>query len=206
VLQENRVRRVGGREEIPVNVRVIAATSRDLEALVAAGSFRADLYYRLNVIPLYLPPLRERPGDIPVLGRHFVGQLNARLGTSVSGVGAAALERLQTHGWPGNVRELANVLERAINLAQTGELVPEHIVFSPQCTLSGFRPGAPAQEPVLPDTGHTASLTEAAATAEAQVLAAALARHGSARAAARALGVSHTTVLKKMRKYGITGR
>lgn len=209
VLQENRVRRLGGREEIPVNVRVIAATSRDLESLIAAGGFRADLYYRLNVIPLYLPPLRERPADIPILCSHFIAQLTRRTGLPVSGIGAAAIERLQAHAWPGNVRELANVLERAINLAQSGEIGPEHIVLGPR--QSPLTPAgnvgqvASPRDVVAPPDGD-GSLAAATAAAEAQVLAAALTRCGSARAAAKALGVSHTTVLKKMRKYGLKGR
>jgi transcriptional regulator of aroF, aroG, tyrA and aromatic amino acid transport len=196
VLQENRVRRVGGNEEMPINVRVIAATSRDLEQLVATGDFRADLYYRLNVIPLYLPPLRERPSDIAVLARHFIDQLNPRLGTSISGLGHEAIDRLLAHPWPGNVRELANVIERGMNLAQNGELGAANIVFGRPVALL-------AQTAPTIATDGVGTLDAAAAAAEREVLARALAEHGSARKAAQALGVSHTTVLKKMRRYGL---
>ncbi|NBC18424.1 MAG: sigma-54-dependent Fis family transcriptional regulator, partial [Bacteroidetes bacterium] len=116
VLQEGSFTRLGGSETMHVEVRVIAATNRDLEEAVTDGAFREDLYYRLNVFPIRLPPLRERPGDIPLLVRHLVQKHSARLGKDVEVIPQQAMEQLQTYGWPGNVRELENVIERALIL------------------------------------------------------------------------------------------
>ena len=117
VLQEREFERVGGTRTIASEARVIAATNRDLAALVAAGRFRADLYYRLNVFPLQLPALRERRDDIPLLARHFLGKLARRLGRPLAGFTAESERRLCDHDWPGNVRELENVVERAAILS-----------------------------------------------------------------------------------------
>lgn len=129
VLQEGEVRPVGSNEARRVDVRVVAATHRDLPAEVASGSFRADLYYRLNVIAVSLPPLRERAADIPALVQHFNEKISARLGRDVCSVEQSALEALLGYGWPGNVRELENAMERAVVLANgrpiTVELLPD---------------------------------------------------------------------------------
>jgi two-component system response regulator HupR/HoxA len=128
VLQEGELRRVGGGATRRVDVRVIAATNADLDADVAAGRFRRDLYYRLNVFPIRLPPLRERTGDIPALADHFLRQACRRARRAVPAVGAEALQLLQTYPWPGNVREMENELERAVALADTGRpLGPAHL-------------------------------------------------------------------------------
>jgi transcriptional regulator with PAS, ATPase and Fis domain len=121
-LEERTFKRVGGTADLRVDVRVIAATNRDLERAVRDGAFRADLYYRLNVLPVRVPPLRERLDDIPLLVRHFVALFNRQLGRSVESVAPKALERLQTYGWPGNIRELRNLVERAMLLAARDEL------------------------------------------------------------------------------------
>ncbi len=119
VLQERSFERVGGNQSIAVDVRVIAATHQDLPALVQAGRFRADLYYRLNVFPIAVPALRDRPDDIPDLARHFVHQFNRRMNKQVQAVAPAALVRMRRYPWPGNVRELENIVERAM-IAATG--------------------------------------------------------------------------------------
>jgi len=121
VLQEREFERVGGRERIQVDVRIIAATNRDLAAAVADGTFRQDLFYRLNVFPLEMPPLRERQGDIPVLMEYFIGRYARKAGKSFKQVSKRTLDRLQSYRWPGNVRELQNVIERSVIVADTDE-------------------------------------------------------------------------------------
>src|SRR5205809_4348707 len=116
VLQERKLRRVGGTEEIPVDVRIIAATNRDLSEMVAENQFREDLFYRISVIPLELPPLRHRRDDIPLLAGHFLNRLNVTMGKKVDRISDEALKKLETYEWPGNVRELENAMERAFIL------------------------------------------------------------------------------------------
>jgi two-component system, NtrC family, response regulator AtoC len=119
VLQEESIRRLGDTRDIKVDVRIIAATHRDLSAEVAAGRFREDLYYRINVLPIVVPPLRERREDIAILLDHFIDRNNARLGTQIRGVSAEARKVLMDYSWPGNVRELENTIERAMVLCDT---------------------------------------------------------------------------------------
>src|SRR5438552_14771550 len=130
VLQERRVRSVGGTNEVSVDVRVLAATNRDVEADVRAGKFRQDLYYRLNVIRIQVPPLRERREDIPTLAERFVLRFAAELGKQVRGLEADAIRALEAYAFPGNIRELENMMERAVALASAtaiglGDLPPE---------------------------------------------------------------------------------
>jgi len=124
-LQERTFERVGGHEPIRIDVRILAATNRDLEALIKDGKFRDDLYYRLNVVALHLPPLRERRRDIPLLVEHFLAKYADTLGQRI--VAPGALDRLVGHEWPGNVRELENVIQRAIVMATGGVILPEHL-------------------------------------------------------------------------------
>ncbi|HVE77921.1 MAG TPA: sigma-54 dependent transcriptional regulator [Gemmatimonadaceae bacterium] len=193
-LQEGEVRPVG--ESVPraVDVRVVAATSRDLEAEVAAGRFRADLYYRLNVVRLHLPPLRQRPEDIPELARHFLSAHNARLGLSVGGIAPAAMTRLMDYGWPGNVRELENAVERALVLAEGSRVEAADLDF-----LGGVR--APAGH--APD-GADLSVKRQTEALERTLIERALERTGGNRTrAARLLELSHRALLYKIRDYGL---
>jgi two-component system response regulator PilR (NtrC family) len=119
VLQERRFRRVGGNEEIEADIRIIAATNRDLTRAVADGTFREDLFYRINVIPIHLPPLRERREDITPLAEHFVAKYREQMGKSVTGLSPEALRWLEAGDWPGNVRQLENVIERAVALERS---------------------------------------------------------------------------------------
>ena len=128
-LQERTIERVGGHEPIAVDVRVLAATNRDLEALMKEGRFREDLYYRLNVVTVHLPPLRERRRDIPLLVEHFLAKYADELGER--GVAPEALDRLVAYDWPGNVRELENVIQRAMVMATGGVILPEHLPIGP---------------------------------------------------------------------------
>ena len=191
VLQEGRVRRVGGREEVPVDVRLLAATNRNLRAMVTERQFRDDLYYRLNVIPLVIPPLRERREDVGVLIEHLVAKWGHRFGRGrpAPRLTDEAMRRLREYPWPGNVRELENVLERALALAPGPEIGPEYLM------LEGFAPGGSAVG---------GSLNERLAEMERQIISETLARTGSARKAAQSLGVSHTAILNKVHKLGLS--
>jgi transcriptional regulator with GAF, ATPase, and Fis domain len=121
VLQEREFERVGGTEVLRADVRVIAATNRDLRAAIAEGAFRSDLYYRLNVFPIELPPLRERKGDVPLLVNYFVDRYAKRGGKKIKHIQRKTLETLQEYSWPGNVRELQNVIERSLIIGETNE-------------------------------------------------------------------------------------
>ncbi|HWJ03645.1 MAG TPA: sigma 54-interacting transcriptional regulator [Verrucomicrobiae bacterium] len=127
VLQEKEIERVGGTETVKVDVRVVAATNRDLKQMVRQGEFRQDLYYRLNVVELHIPPLRDRKEDLEMLLNYFITKFERKLGKRISGISRAALDRLKTYHWPGNVREMENVLERAIVSMDKGESVINHL-------------------------------------------------------------------------------
>jgi two-component system response regulator PilR (NtrC family) len=140
-LQERKIRRVGGTEETEVDVRVIAATNRSLEELVRERRFREDLFYRLNVIPIRIPPLRERREDIPLLARFFLGRFNAAMGKRVVEISKEAMQTLTAYAWPGNVRELENVMERAVALETTEAVLAERL---PENLRGGGVPAAAA--------------------------------------------------------------
>src|SRR5207249_2433658 len=126
-LQEKQIRRVGGTEEIEVDVRVIAATNRPLETLVQERRFREDLFYRLNVIPIQVPPLRSRKEDIPLLAEHFLSRYSREMSKPVAKISSEAMTRLVRYPWPGNVRELENVIERAVALETSSAVLPERL-------------------------------------------------------------------------------
>ncbi|MFN8094747.1 MAG: sigma-54 dependent transcriptional regulator [Vicinamibacteria bacterium] len=189
VLQERRFFRVGGTEEVEVDVRVIAATNRDLALEVREGRFRDDLFYRLNVIDIRIPPLRERREDVPLLAQEFLDRLSHELGREVTGISDEALRILMDHDWPGNVRELENAIERALVTCKSGVLAAEDLAF--------LRPGAPADDLRLP-----AGLT--LQDLERQYVAVTLQRtQGNVKAAADALGIDRSTLYEKIKKYGI---
>jgi len=129
VVQEKELSRIGGREVIKIDVRLIAATNQDLERAVAQNKFREDLYFRLRVVPIQVPPLRQRPGDIPELINYFVDKINREMGTHVQGVSQEAMQRLNSHAWPGNVRELENTLVRAAVMAPGPTLMPHDLAL-----------------------------------------------------------------------------
>src|SRR2546427_2142841 len=127
VLQERKLRRVGGTEEIPVDVRILSATNRNLSEMVAENQFREDLFYRISVIPIELPPLRNRRDDIPLLADHFLARLNSTMGKKIDRFSDDALKKIESYDWPGNVRELENAMERAFILETSNELSPQHL-------------------------------------------------------------------------------
>ena len=143
-LQERTIERVGGTEPIRIDVRVLAATNRDLEAMMREGKFREDLFYRLNVVTVNLPPLRERRRDIPLLVEHFLAKYATELGER--GVAPEALDRLVGHEWPGNVRELENVVQRAIVMATSGVILPEHLPIGPVSAAASVAVDATLEE------------------------------------------------------------
>jgi len=152
VLQDRRFRRLGGTEEVQADIRVIAATNQDLPKLVAEGKFREDLFYRINVIPVHLPPLRERKEDVPLIAERFLARFAESMGKPVQRISAEAMKLLQEYPWPGNVRELENVMERAVALEQSAAVLPETL---PDYVRRGVPPGpstAP-QVPELPEEG-----------------------------------------------------
>ncbi len=149
VLQEREFERVGGSKTIRVDVRVVAATNRDLTKAVAEGKFRQDLYYRLNVFPVHLPPLRERPEDIPLLVHYFVARYAAKIGRQVSRVPREVMQRLVAYAWPGNIRELENVIERAMILSPGPGLVLEPGMLP---TVSNSTPVTVTTEPDASDS------------------------------------------------------
>ena len=126
-LQEKRVRRVGGTREDPVDARIIAATNRDLAELIDEGTFREDLYYRVNVIPIHLPPLRQRRGDIPLLVEYFIHKYSEQMGVETRPITVEAMQLLESHDWPGNVRELENTIERALALSTSDSLTTQDL-------------------------------------------------------------------------------
>jgi DNA-binding NtrC family response regulator len=191
-LEDKRFRRVGGLRDLDVSVRVIATTHRDLKQAVAAGAFREDLYFRLRVFPLVVPPLRSRRDDIPLLAAHFVNQLNRRFGKNVTAMSAAALALVQAYDWPGNVRELRNVIERGVLLADDGEILPAHLPPEIHVTRSAPAPAAwPAGAPALAEVERRL-ITEAL-----------LACGGNQVRAARMLSVSRDTLRYRMKKHGL---
>jgi two-component system response regulator FlrC len=193
VIQEREVDRVGGREPVSVNIRVIATTNRSLYHEVEQGRFREDLYYRLNVFPITVPPLRERPADIPLLARHFAAVSAARNGFPQPTVSATAYAGLQDRRWKGNVRELENVMERAVLLAGNKPILPNHLLLE-----SGGQPVSCAPVPSVPQPSVNGSLWEM----ERELIFQTLARVNENRThAARELGISIRTLRNKLREY-----
>jgi transcriptional regulator with GAF, ATPase, and Fis domain len=191
VLQEGEFERVGGHQTIRVDVRVIAATNRDLERAIRGSTFRADLYYRLSVVPIRLPPLRERGGDIPLLAGYFAQKHGTRLGKRVPSLLPATLRVLEAYPWPGNVRELENVVERALILSEGAQL-----------DLGGWlpRPSPPPHEE------GTQTLEEIEREHILTVLEGTGWRVSGERGAARLLGMKPTTLEARMKKLGIARR
>jgi two-component system, NtrC family, response regulator AtoC len=185
VLEERKVTRVGGTTAVPVDVRVIAATNRNLSRLIEQGTFRQDLYYRLNVIPLTIPPLRERKEDIPLLVAHLVERLAVETGKAVEGVSEETMSHLLAHDWPGNVRELRNVLERAIVLASGSLLRPEHLGALGE---GGHGSGKPLSLEEV-ERRHIADVLRQSA--------------GNVSQAARVLDIDRATLYTKIRKYDL---
>jgi transcriptional regulator of aroF, aroG, tyrA and aromatic amino acid transport len=198
VIQERSVRRLGSMEEIPVHARISTATNKNLEKMIENHQFREDLYYRINVLPIHIPPLRRRLDDIRLLVEHFLFRLNLRLVKNVQIITDDAVDKLERHHWPGNVRELKNVIERAAIITDNNEVDEDCILFS-------FEAGK-SRKAIGPTTNNhlsNQSLKTMLAVYEKQILEEALKKAPSIRKTANLLNVSHVTLLNKLKKHNI---
>ena len=182
VLQERELKRVGGNETIKVDFRLVTATHRDLEAEVASGRFRDDFYFRINVFQIPLPPLRERPGDVPALAEHFLAQFSNQMNRRISGFSPDAMAALVAYPWPGNVRELANAIERAVVLCRGEKIEAGHFPFVAP-------PGSADHSLAVVEEAHIRRVLAACSHNVAQ--------------AARELDIDRVTLYNKMKKFGI---
>jgi two-component system, NtrC family, response regulator AtoC len=211
-LQEREFERVGGSETIKVDVRMVSATNRNLEQMIEDNEFREDLYYRLNVFPINLPPLRDRLEDLPVLASHFIAKFSRNTGTRPQLASPEALAKLREYSWPGNVRELENIIERAMILARGGELNGSHLDFGRRVAPSSS--GTPAQgtvaiaapAPAVVSPGHEEgkSLAERLLESERKEIIAAVDKsRGNIASAARTLGINRSTLYYRLRKHSL---
>ncbi|MDR1862455.1 MAG: sigma-54 dependent transcriptional regulator [Treponema sp.] len=197
VLQEKKVRRLGGNNDIPITARIISATNRDIEALVREGRFREDLYYRLNVFRIDLPPLRDRREDIPLLTDHLLSRLIARMGRPRLELAPGVKEKLSAYPFPGNIRELENILERALIYSEGNTIREEDIDLRKERGREGA--AAEGRIPLLASSSPV-SMEEA----EKKAILDALAKHGGNRTkAAETLGISRKTILNKLKAWGL---
>jgi two-component system response regulator HydG len=202
VLQEREFERVGGESTIKVDVRVVSATNKDLSKEVEAGRFREDLFYRLQVVPIHIPPLRERKEDLPILVSHFIAKLAPKTNARVTGIDDAALARLYAYRWPGNVRELGNVIEQALVFADGEKISPDSLPDA----VRGLAPGAPrpAVAGELPVPSGEMALPDLLDDLEKQLILKAFAQaKGVKTETARLLGIKTSALYYKLEKYGI---
>ena len=192
VLEEKEIERVGDHTPIKINVRIISATNKNLEKLIAEGTFREDLYFRINVFPLNCPPLRERKEDIPIIVQSFIRSNNQKTGKKIMGLSPEALEKLTAYRWPGNVRELRNAIEYAFVLCPSGGIGSQHL--PPKISGTNVECVEPADLKSRSDNGQE----------KEQLLEALRQSKGNQSETARRLGVSRVTIWKRMKKYGIT--
>lgn len=195
LVEQKQFERLGGKKTIEADVRIVAATNQDLTTLIRQKSFREDLYYRLNIGSIHLPPLRERKDDLPLLVHHFISKINVKLGTAITGVSREGMEVLFAHDWPGNIRELMNLLERVVILSSGNVLTAEDVHMAFQ-RIPRARPPA-GEEPAI-------SLGETLEEVERNLIIHALRKsQGRQCEAAKALGVNPKNLWKKIRKHGI---
>lgn len=196
LIQEGAVRRIGGDREIPINARIVTATNKNLEHLVEKKAFRKDLYYRVSVLPIHIPPLAQRLDDIPLLVEHFLFQLTRKLGEKMPALTRDAYEKLTHHNWPGNIRELKNVVERAAILCDRKSIDIDSIVFSHEMG----RTLMPSSSDL---TTSPSSLKDQVAELERKIIVATLKKAKTIRQSARILNISHPALMNKMKKYNI---
>jgi DNA-binding NtrC family response regulator len=201
VLEDSRVRRLGGKTEIQLDVRILASTNSPLEVAIREGKFREDLFYRLNVFPIPLPPLRDRKDDLPSLAAALLNDLNRKHGTKVTDVSKEVMERFRAYNWPGNVRELRNIVERAVILAGEGTILPSHLSAS----FGGSSSPAPSSPAVATANGEELRIPVGSTIEQAERALIELTlehtRHNKTRAA-EVLGISQKTLFNKLKEYG----
>jgi len=200
VIENKTFRRVGGVQDLRVNTRIVAATNRDLEAAIEEKSFRKDLYYRLKVIPIHVPPLRERKEDVPLLVNHFVDRFNRELGKKVKPVGREVMEALVAYDWPGNVRELKNVIERAMLLDAEDEILLDHLpseIYRGDRVRTGGDQAARVLASFFPMTLREMEKVQIERTLQQT--------HGNKSKAATILGISRQTLREKLKQFGSPG-
>ena len=194
VLQEHEFERVGGTRSIQTNVRVVAATNRNLQAAIAAGTFRSDLFYRLNVFPIEMPPLRERQEDIPLLVDYFIDRCARDVGKNIRGINKTSLDLLQSYPWPGNIRELQNVIERSVIMCETENFSVDETWLP--------------QQPIASESKSQSGLSQKLAAQEKEMIEAALSESGGQvfgpSGAATKLGISRSTLESKIRSLKIS--
>ena len=193
-LEERRVRRLGGLDEVEINCRIVAAANLSLNEAVARLEFREDLYYRLNVFRIALPPLRERTGDVELLARHFLGELAEQQGLPPKVLDASAIAALNAHNWPGNIRELKNVIEHAAILSDDNVIRAEHLMLQQRTVLPANTTPDQSREIRIPPEGKSLDLIEQEAVRLTLQI-----THGNRSAAARILGISRPTLGRKIR-------
>lgn len=191
VLQSNEVERIGGTEPVPINVRIICSTNRNLRQMIDEGTFRADLYYRINTMEISVPALRERPEDIPALANHFIDKANHRNELSITGLSPEVVQLLSTYSWPGNIRELEHCIERACVLCGSGMLEPEHFSLH-----SKEKKDTDSLSPLLKAKTNN--------TEQRAILDALKSCNGNKKAAAEKLGITRATLYSKLKKYNLT--
>jgi transcriptional regulator with GAF, ATPase, and Fis domain len=193
VLQEREFERVGGSQSIQTDVRVIAATNRDLQVEISAGTFRSDLFYRLNVFPIEIPPLRERRGDIPLLVQYFIDRYARKAGKNIRRINRRSLDLLQSYSWPGNIRELQNIIERSVILCETDSFAVDESWFSRQPVAIALQSGLELSQQLA---AHERAMIEAALSeTRGQV--------SGPRGAAAKLGIPRSTLESKIRSLKI---
>ncbi len=200
VIQEKSVRRIGGIREIPVDTRIITATSRLIEKMIKDNQFREDLYYRINVLPIHVPPLKERHEDIGPLTDQFLARIARQVGSIPKRLTPAAMDKLIHHTWPGNVRELKNVIERGSIMSDQETIDTNAIVFGHEIEATIRELRSPTQTNEAIPMGP---LKKQIGKFEKELIESALTQFPSIRKSAKALGISHTALINKIKKYQI---
>lgn len=201
VIQEGKIRKIGSNKEEAIDVRIIAATNKNLEDMIKDKTFREDLYYRLNVVPMYIPALKERLEDIPLFVQFFIDKLNYKLNKNIKGANIEFISELMKYHWPGNVRELQNVIERAMNLCKSEILTAEDLFINFRSDVYNFE-----TKDIIEKKSNEylqLPLKDIMEKCEKEIIEKVIVKYKSYRKAASVLNVSHTTIMNKINKYNI---